>query len=227
MNVRGLASTAGACAIRLNDLSTAVEFLEHGRSVIWSTILQILLALDDLAISDPALAWKVSTTLNGFKFDREIFSPPVRHLHESRFPLPEARLELNAEWLKALRDVRQGIELDAVLRKKSFTALQDAAINGPVVLLNVGSPHFTALIVTFGNEPKSVPLPDMTLEAASDLIDLLPTSSVHSSAFADAHHHTEGLGSYSGIQNRLMGNREGALDLNSNDVFEFLLAQLW
>ncbi|KAJ6601514.1 CHAT domain-containing protein [Mycena sp. CBHHK59/15] len=226
-SVRGLASTAGACAIRLNDLSTAVEFLELGRSVIWSTILQILPALDDLVISDPALAWKVSTTLNGFKFDREIFSPPVRHLHESRFPLPEARLELNAEWLKALRDVRQGTELDAVLRKKSFTALQDAAINGPVVLLNVGSPHFTALIVTFGNEPKSVPLPDMTLEAASDLIDLLPTSSVHSSAFADARHHTEGLGSCSGVQNRLMGNREGALDLNSNDAFEFLLAQLW
>jgi hypothetical protein len=50
-----------------------------------------------------------------------------------------------------------------------FSQLRHAALGGPVIILNVSSYRCDALIVTFDRPPELVPLPDMSLDRASEL----------------------------------------------------------
>ncbi|ELU41050.1 hypothetical protein AG1IA_04920 [Rhizoctonia solani AG-1 IA] len=54
-----LAIRAGAAAIRSSEYSTSLEWLEHGRCIVWSQALMLRSPLDNLEASDPVLATRL------------------------------------------------------------------------------------------------------------------------------------------------------------------------
>ncbi|MEU5198591.1 hypothetical protein AB0G86_31880 [Streptomyces scabiei] len=52
----GLAATAAACALNMDDPGLSVELLEHGRGVMWSQLLEVRTDLEALRVQHPQLA---------------------------------------------------------------------------------------------------------------------------------------------------------------------------
>jgi hypothetical protein len=175
-NTDGLARNAAACAIREREFTKAIEFLEEGRAIFWSQALQLRTPVDELASSAPELAQKfmeLSRVLERGSL-RDISSkmaePPERGISADREAVRYR--QLHAEWLATVEEIRGQKGFQTFLRAKPFAELSAAAAHGPVVILIASElrSECDALIMRHSQRPVHIPLPQMSVEMAENLI---------------------------------------------------------
>jgi hypothetical protein len=137
-----LACDAAAWAITAGQPQRAVEVLEQGRGVLLAQSLSERARYHDLARADKDLADRLAS-----------IDQALEHLPDDGNPLiPEAqgrrRAELTAQRDELLRQIRRLPGLEDFLRPPEFASLQNAAADGPVVIINVSRYRCDALIVT-------------------------------------------------------------------------------
>jgi hypothetical protein len=172
----GLARDAAACAIRSGQFDKAVELLEEGRAVFWSQALQLRTPMADLRDIAPEL----EDNLRQISFALEQGS--LRGVSTKLFDNPQKKVSmeeeasqfhcLNDEWLATIEKVRRLDGFQDFLRPRRLSALQCAAANGPVVLLNASKTGCAALILT-STGVQHVLLPNLTFADVDVLVKLV------------------------------------------------------
>ncbi|KAJ7939220.1 CHAT domain-containing protein [Mycena leptocephala] len=233
-NVR-LPSSAASCASHLNEMGKAVEFLEAGRSVFWSQALQLHTSIDDLHSIHPELALKISQISQKLKVGSHRDVAAIRVLpgtHRGHIVLDNEDKhyrELNAAWVQSLHDIRVLPGFEGFLRPKLLKELQVAAINGPVVILNVGERSSTALIVTVSKEVQCVELGKIGWHGAQVMVQLfravLSGSEYELAQFISTSR--EVSTEVSELRDRLLGKRKNSGHYSLNIDFGDLLKVLW
>ncbi|KAJ7609819.1 CHAT domain-containing protein [Roridomyces roridus] len=158
MQASELVRNGARAAIVSGNPELAVEWLEQGRSVIWSQLLNLRTPVDDLKEKHPQLASKfldLSVQLEksgGRKMD--LSETDIRLQSDADLAHRNAH-----ERRKLLDEIRTLKGFENFLMPKKFHQLLAAAQGGPVVLLNSAEESCDALILLSGiNEVIHVPL---------------------------------------------------------------------
>ncbi|PVF92654.1 hypothetical protein CPB86DRAFT_819449 [Serendipita vermifera] len=163
----GIAREAASAAISANQYDKALEWLEQGRSIVWTQILHLRTPVDQLREVNPDLANRLSqvsrlldhgTQQNRFS-DREDLSVE----EEGR-----QYRALTAEWEDIIKQVRALPDFEDFLRPLSSSRLKHAAHNGPVVMFNISETRCDALALLPGHVVH-IPLPNITPERITEL----------------------------------------------------------
>ncbi|KAJ7245071.1 CHAT domain-containing protein [Mycena rebaudengoi] len=199
-----LASEAAVCAINKQDFSAAVELLEASRSVFWSQAMQL--------------------------------QTPISHLEHTHMLAMEAEgakyEELNKDWNATIEAVRQLPNFEDFMQHKKISALSQAAVSGPIIILITRSSICYALIVTQREPVQCILLSQVNTETGKFLASLslaLSRSNIKAAELlAENAYRNELIDSkVHELQGRLFGGPEGLMDVTSDDIFENLLAELW
>ncbi|KAG8722250.1 hypothetical protein FRC09_006564 [Ceratobasidium sp. 395] len=180
-DIQGLVSDATTAAVRLQCYDLAIEWLEQGRSIVWSQMMQLRTPLDTLHASHPAMAEKLRHISNELEnlsipsLGKQALSQDSASLHEvaqSHRRLAEKREEL-------LDSIRSLDGFDDFLRPLSFNKLVQHVKNGVAVMINIHESDCDALIVQSGSvEVGHVLLSEFSVQKANDAhLDL--TSYLH------------------------------------------------
>ncbi|KAG8733879.1 hypothetical protein FRC11_000757 [Ceratobasidium sp. 423] len=164
-----LAVEAASAAIRSSDYPLALEWLEHGRCVVWNQSLTLRSPLDQLQSVDPDLSTRLQLAANQL---HQAGSEP----RESRALAPglytpeqvaQKHRRLAKEYDELLAQARKLPNLEDFLRPAKVDALVRAARNGPIVVINCHKDHCDALLILpKQDEVHSIPLPNFTQEIA-------------------------------------------------------------
>jgi tetratricopeptide (TPR) repeat protein len=164
---------AAGAAIAAGEYTTAVEWLEEGRTVVWAQLLKLRTPLDQLREKLPELVERLEQVSKGLD----------SHQNSSIYDeeAVQRRHSLTSEWEALVAKVREHPEFKNFLRPRKFSELATAASAGPIVIINVCHSRCDALIVTNEkNEPLYVPLPELSVEKItsmrSDLIKCIEES---------------------------------------------------
>ncbi|MEU0548115.1 CHAT domain-containing protein [Micromonospora sp. NPDC005979] len=166
----GLASDAAAVAIALDRPERAVELLEYGRGVLLTRAHDAGADLAALRARAPRLADRLAdlqAALDGFgsRPPAQVVSPDTWGRDGSvaaTGATPEQRYDLATRRRHLLAEIRDRPGFADFLRPPPFDELARAAVNGPVVLVNVADRRCDALVVANGRVTV-VPLPELTL----------------------------------------------------------------
>jgi tetratricopeptide (TPR) repeat protein len=172
----GLARDAAACAIRSGRHGKAVELLEEGRAVFWTQALQLHKPMTDLRNAAPELEERLRSI--SIALEQGSFRDLSRSLSDSPQEVMSMEQEvsrfrrLNDEWMSTLEQVRGLHGFQDFLRPSRLSTLQQAATNGPVVILNASKTACTALILT-STGVQHIPFPDLNFRVIARLVNLL------------------------------------------------------
>jgi hypothetical protein len=164
---------AAIAAIEDDELTTAVEWLDQGHSVIWGQLLHLRQPIHDLKSSYPELGDKLlslSSKLDGANISQQSLFGTSSVSTESvdyHFIAHERDLLLDR--------VRQLAGFEHFLLPKPLSELTRAAQVGPVVMLNVTERRCDALVLICGldNDVLHIPLPDISLARVTALHEIL------------------------------------------------------
>ena len=186
---RGLAVQAAACAVAADNPTRAVELVEAGRQVLWTQALHLRQDLDSLRSQRRALAERLdkaramldaSPTHASGSLDNAaaaVAGGPSDDGRAAEQRMLEERRHAAQDWDATVEQVRQeGFE--DFLRPVPFTRLRQAAVDGPVVIVNITASYSHALLITPPSEeqpgPTVVELPaapyDTVAEQANTLL---------------------------------------------------------
>ncbi|RMJ17651.1 hypothetical protein CDV36_002650 [Fusarium kuroshium] len=167
--VVGLASRAAAIALMAGKgAACAIKMLETGRGILASSLqdLRWNLSLVDLEHQHPELAelyHRLRALLDKPAPDNEL----VPFLGKNEFQNTDERFEA-AEQMETLLDkIRMNPGFERFLASPSEQQLLEAAVEGPVVILNVSSYRCDALVID-GHGTREVNLPKLSQEAISE-----------------------------------------------------------
>ncbi|PVF92655.1 hypothetical protein CPB86DRAFT_829849 [Serendipita vermifera] len=173
VKIGGIARDAAAAAISAKKYDKALEWLEQGRSIVWTQILQLRTPVDQLRKLDPDLADRLSQVSQ--LLDRE--SQQTSFFNGGSSSAEEEGRQyrkVTAEWESIIKLVRSLPSFDKFLRPLSSSQLKNAALNGPVVVLNIAEGRCDALALSSGLEGViHIPLPNITSERVTELRDEL------------------------------------------------------
>ncbi|KAG1819875.1 hypothetical protein DFJ58DRAFT_673309, partial [Suillus subalutaceus] len=154
-----LAVNAASCALRSGDVCRAVELLEQGRTLIWTQMTRLRTPLDSLQTrGDHAVAL--------MKRFRDLSSllgkPPASHLEGT----PRVDVEAEAtryrrlveDWNRAVEEIRKIEDFSRFLLPPMFSDLQDAARDGPIIVLIASKSSCDAIIIPHKQPPTSIQL---------------------------------------------------------------------
>ncbi|CAE7097160.1 unnamed protein product [Rhizoctonia solani] len=167
-SVESLAVDAAHAAIASSNYSLALEWLEHGRCIVWNQNLMLRSPLDHLLASHPTLATRLQTV----SAELHTASSNPRELYAlSRLTSPEQaaqdhrRLAKEYEDLLAQARIQPGFE--DFLQPVKTNQLMHAACNGPVIVINCHDARCDALLV-LPQKPNvtHVPLPKFSSDKA-------------------------------------------------------------
>jgi tetratricopeptide (TPR) repeat protein len=168
----GVASDAAACAIAAGHPEHAVELLEHGRSVLWSQLLQLRGQHDELRTARPELADRlaaVRAALDQAAGRHDPGMPPetgqLTEAGPSAQVLADLRMRQADDWDRLVAEIRQLPGFEGFLGTPVFAELAAAAAGGTVVILNASNYRCDALALT-ADGPIVVPLPGTTRDQA-------------------------------------------------------------
>ncbi|KAF8137754.1 CHAT domain-containing protein [Mycena galopus ATCC 62051] len=203
---------AAAAAVTSGDPQKAVEWLEQGRSIIWSQLLNLRTPITALSNSHPLLANELITLSSQLDQagSHTTDSPPIWSGTEQSLQSIANQAHENAvaqdNLLKKIRAL-EGFE--RFMLPKPITELSTAAHRGPVIILNSTNSQCDALILrpNHGDKVIHVPLPHFN---SADVASMVQSFS----------HLVRGSG-----PSRLGARREG--QLNSEEEFEQTLSKLW
>ena len=148
---------AAAVAIRASQYNTAVEWLEQGRSIIWSQIMQLHSPLDELYQAHPSIGQMLRSLSSAL---------------EDAYDNPETPVQANYHMLayqreQLLKQIHTLPGFESYLLPRSFSQLLAAVNQGPIVMLNVSKLQCDALVLIPGfDDIFHLPLENLTLEAA-------------------------------------------------------------
>ena len=171
---KSLALDAAACAIAGGELKRAVELLEQGRAIVWARLRGYRHSLEKLHEVDSELAkefQKLSAQLEqhatssdvGMKVSETISKPagPPVSFEEK---MSQHRI-LTEKWDDVVNRIREKEGFTDFLRPIPFATLQQAAKEGPVIVVNIGTDRSDAIILCPDSRlPDLVPLPDASPE---------------------------------------------------------------
>ncbi|KAI0083077.1 CHAT domain-containing protein, partial [Irpex rosettiformis] len=167
-------NSAVTAAISAREYGLAVEWLETGRAVVWSQVLQLQTPLDDLRRLHPLLADNLHHVSKALQYAATSSCPLIPQ------SLGGQALSSHAyalEYDKLIAQIRELEGFKNFLRPKNLSQLIGACASGPVVVINVHESRSDALILHGGGDVICVPLPDLPLsratEVQSQLWDLL------------------------------------------------------
>jgi hypothetical protein len=163
-----LASDAASSAIEEDDLETAVELLEQGRAILWSKMQGFRSPLDKLRKIDGDLADEfqdVSRELehHAMSIDIEPLPPGFYDRQTKKHRI------LSERWDQVVQRIRDTEGFADFLQPVSFAALQSAAAEGPVIIVNISSYRSDAIILRSSDPPVLVHPPDATPKALQGL----------------------------------------------------------
>ncbi|KAG1825309.1 CHAT domain-containing protein [Suillus variegatus] len=159
---RTLAADAASCALHSGDVGHAVELLEQGRTIIWTQITRLRTPLDSLqTCGDHAVA-----LTKRFRYLSSLLhKPPADH------PVGTPRVTVEAEatqyrrlmdeWNETVEEIRKIEGFSRFLLPPLFSDLQDAARDGPIVVLiaSMSMSFCDAIIIPHKQLPTSIQLP--------------------------------------------------------------------
>ncbi|VDB91747.1 unnamed protein product [Peniophora sp. CBMAI 1063] len=182
-----------ATAVRLFSLHQAVEWLEAGRSLVWSQILSLRAPLDDLREQYPALADDLDEIL--CKLQRSVHasrssSRTSSDATDSSSPSVTANTAadehrmLVIDYNKILADVRKCTGFENFLQPSKFDGFLPVLkhIDGPVVFINVHSSSCDALALFPNGNIECIPLTALTEDEARGLEKAWITSLYYANA---------------------------------------------
>ncbi|KAG1731993.1 CHAT domain-containing protein [Suillus paluster] len=154
-----LAVNAASCALRRGDVCRAVELLEQGRTLIWTQMARFRMPLDSLQDRGA----HAEALMKKFRdLSSVLDQPPSNHLEGTSRVNVEAGATkyrcLVEEWNTVLKDIRKIEDFDRFLLAPLFSGLQDAARDGPIILLIASKSSCNAIIVPHKGHPVSVEL---------------------------------------------------------------------
>ncbi|PVF92332.1 TPR-like protein, partial [Serendipita vermifera] len=182
VKIGGTTRDAAAGAISAEQYDKALEWLEQGRSIVWTQILQLRTPVDRLREVDPGLAHQllqVSRSLDRGIQDTDPSNRTNSFIEEKG----RRHRALTAEWEALINQVRSLTGFEDFLRPLHSSQLINAAQDGPVVVLNIADNRCDALALVPGLEDVvHIPLPNITSnrvrELCNELKDQLYSSGV-------------------------------------------------
>ncbi|KAG2154165.1 CHAT domain-containing protein [Suillus bovinus] len=155
-----LAVDAASCALRSGDVCHAVELLEQGRTIIWTQMTRPRTPLDTLQThGDHAVA----LTRRFRELSSLLDKPPAN------YPEVIPRIDVEAEetryrrlveeWNGTVEEIRKIEGFSRFLLPPLFSDLQDAARDGPIIVLIASESSCHAIIVPHKQPPTSIQLP--------------------------------------------------------------------
>ncbi|KAG1794293.1 CHAT domain-containing protein [Suillus variegatus] len=154
-----LAVDAASCALRNGDVRRAVELLEQGRTIIWTQMTRLRTPLDSLqTCGDHAAA-----LLKKFRdLSSLLDKPPASHPEGTPIVNVEAEetryRRLVEDWNRAVEEIRKVEGFSRFLLTPLFSDLQDAARDGPIILLIASESSCHAIIIPHRQPPTSIQL---------------------------------------------------------------------
>ncbi|KAG2342069.1 hypothetical protein BDR05DRAFT_949327 [Suillus weaverae] len=168
-----LAVDAASCALRSDDVCRAVELLEQGRTVIWTQMTRLRTPLDSLQTRGD----HVMALVKRFRDISSLLDkgPAIHAKGTPRMNVEaeEARYRrLVEDWNKVVEEIRKIEDFSRFLLPPLFSDLQDAARDGPIIVLIASKSSCDAIIIPHKQPPTSIPLPT-SLEKLQILVDKL------------------------------------------------------
>lgn len=210
-----VARDAAALAIEAKHYGTAVEWLEEGRSVIWTQMLQLRSPVDELRQVRPDLANKLqylSYQLEGAGTNTSDRSNQQGVTGIDYHTLAHQRTVL-------LKEIREIDGFEAFMLPKGLPQLRLAANRGCVVMLNVSELRCDALILLpHHDDVMHVHLPDVNLRYALRWHECIQLALIKPTV------------STTDFLERLKGIRvpdSGTTSLTREEMFTELLKELW
>ena len=150
--VADLANNAFSCATRHGDFKMAVELLEQGRGILWNQLARFdssIAALESLSDQGRTLGNKFAR-LNG---------DLRKHAEGSGDENIDPYWRVQEEWQSTLDEIRRLDGFSRFLFPPRFDDLQQAAKDGPIIIVNASEYSCDAVIVLGAEPPVHVPLP--------------------------------------------------------------------
>ncbi|KAJ6522394.1 hypothetical protein B0H19DRAFT_1348589 [Mycena capillaripes] len=229
-----LASAAASCAVGFGQFDVATEFLEASRSVFWSQALHLRKPFHDLALIRPDLSDKLADLSK--QLEQASFRETSRQTSDTHHKIKSIESEgnhcrhLNEEWQKIVESVRLLPEFEDFMQPKGINALKEAAISGPIVILTTTDSVPFALIVTSSNEVQCLKLQELILPPVEFLADLtrgLSSPTFDMKTFVATRKQGGHTKDQAELLGRLLGARQGYINMSSDDIFRQLLLNLW
>ncbi|KAF8148281.1 CHAT domain-containing protein [Crassisporium funariophilum] len=176
INVSKFSTRAAAAAFYAGRLESALELLEHGRSLVWNQLNNLRTPLDDLRLHDPAIADDILRVSEGLEQAGSRAGPASvggatrTSQNESLQNEVVTHNKLAQEWDQLLAKVRNIPQFKDFLRPaKAADLLQRLPKTGAVVIINADEYRCDALILTADAAPVHVAFEPFTCRQASDL----------------------------------------------------------
>ncbi|KAF7971299.1 hypothetical protein HWV62_21458 [Athelia sp. TMB] len=157
-----LAISAAALAIEQGNLEKAVEFLDQGRGLLWSNIRGFRQPLEEVHRVDPSLAElfrEKSDQLEALATSSPLgpIQPAITNPHELKMAY-EARCarqrQLSSEREDVIQQIRRLDGFEHFLKAVPFQELQNAAAEGPIIVVNVAPQRSDVIILL----PRGTPI---------------------------------------------------------------------
>ncbi|KAJ7215907.1 CHAT domain-containing protein [Mycena pura] len=227
----GLPSDAATCAVGLGQYHTAVELLEASRSIFWSQALHLRTPAENLATVHPDLSTKLTDLARQLEHAsfRDTAEESVKTQQITRSIESEGLRcrQLNEDWEQTIKEVQSLPGFEHFMQPKDIFTLRQAAESGPIIILITTSTTSFALILTLSSEVQYVNLPEYILPEAHLFADLARGLSTPAFDFDTFVESREEGNERSELQSRLFAGREGTVKMDSDEVFQELLADLW
>ncbi|KAF8741884.1 TPR-like protein, partial [Rhizoctonia solani] len=181
--IENLAVRASATAIRSSKCATGLEWLEHGRCIVWNQSLVLRSPLDNLEASHPVLAAQLHA-VSAQLHHANSGSPPLESVDDA----PKHRHRLAKEYSHLLAQARSFPGFEDFLQPTKATGLMRVARHGPVVVINCHQNDCDALVIVPGQDHIGhVSLPNYTQYKAqhgwSEIEQLLCNKSLRERGF--------------------------------------------
>jgi tetratricopeptide (TPR) repeat protein len=172
---------AVAAAFSLGKHETALEWLEHGRCLVWNQLNDLRTPLDALRKHNPALAdhfYDISRRLEHSGHRSEFLGTGNYASMAQKLSIQEdvnTHVKLAQEWEQTLEKIRKIPEFEDFLRPpRASGLLKKLPTDGDVIVINVHETRCDALALISGAEaPLHIPLHDFSHEQADNLRSLL------------------------------------------------------
>ncbi|KAG1823194.1 CHAT domain-containing protein [Suillus variegatus] len=168
-----LAVDAASCALRSGDVCRAVELLEQGRTIIWTQMTRLRTPLDSLQTH----GYHAVALIKRFRDLSSLLDKPPANYPEAT-PRDHVEAEENRyrrlvqDWNRAVEEIRKIEGFSRFLLPPLFSDLQDAARDGPIILLIASKSSCHAIIIPHKQPPTSVQLPTDLVKLAKLVLAL-------------------------------------------------------
>ncbi|KIJ58219.1 hypothetical protein HYDPIDRAFT_103094, partial [Hydnomerulius pinastri MD-312] len=167
--ITSLANDAFSSALRLNHIEQAVELLEQGRALLWTQLAR----LENPLVGLQSQSGRGNDLAREFKDLSNKMQSFTNHSHgQGESSDTTQYFKILHSWNDAVRKIRLEPGFSRFLLPPLFTELQEAACNGPVIIVNASKHGCDVLIVLHSQPPLCVPSVEVNLE---DVIRLSST----------------------------------------------------